>query len=313
MTVFSNGLEISCTAQANKVIAAFPDTCFTPPQTPATPPGVPIPYPSFAFDDDVKSGTGTVYIGGKTISHKNKSHRKRTTGTEAGCAPKKNVITSVNTGKDYAHAWSPNVKADKEPISRFVDICTNDHSSPNAGTPPMPNTSSAGSGGQDKTKCIVGKYSEIKEECRASGFTNPEKHHIVPDRVFRIAGSERVAGAPSYNDGINICLSRSNHRGSLQDNPKSVHGNLDNGLEQFGCTAHANRTPGAPNNCESIDKIRLGCLLALFKLVPDPVSQDCFDKAVKMVTEQTEPIKDKMGRTSKDPVTDPAGLTALRR
>ena len=43
MTVFANGLEVACKAQANKIIAAFPDTCFTPPQTPATPPGVPIP------------------------------------------------------------------------------------------------------------------------------------------------------------------------------------------------------------------------------------------------------------------------------
>jgi Domain of unknown function (DUF4150) len=315
MTVFANGLEISCTAQANKVIAAFPDVCFTPPQTPATPPGVPIPYPSFAFDSDVKSGTGTVKIGGKTISHKNKSHRKRTTGTEAGCAPKKNVITSVNTGKDYAHAWSPNVKADKEPISRFVDICTNDHSSPNAGTGPMSNTSGAGGGGEEKTKCIVGKYDDIVEECRNSGLKSPEKHHIVPDRVYRIAGGkggERIAGAPSYGDGINICLSQSNHRGSLQDNPKSVHGNLDNALEQFGSTSHPNRTPGAEVHCETIDKIRLGCLMALFKLVPDPVSQACFDKAVKMVTEQTEPIKDKMGRTKKNPITETASLDQLR-
>ena len=37
MTVFANGLEIACKAQSNKVIAAFPDVCFTPPENPATP------------------------------------------------------------------------------------------------------------------------------------------------------------------------------------------------------------------------------------------------------------------------------------
>ena len=37
MTVFANGLEISGKAQGCKIIAAFPDVCFTPPQTPATP------------------------------------------------------------------------------------------------------------------------------------------------------------------------------------------------------------------------------------------------------------------------------------
>lgn len=31
MTVFANKLEVSCKAQANKVIAAFPDVCMTPP------------------------------------------------------------------------------------------------------------------------------------------------------------------------------------------------------------------------------------------------------------------------------------------
>ena len=41
MGVFANGLEISSQGgECCKVIAAFPDTCFTPPQNPATPPGV---------------------------------------------------------------------------------------------------------------------------------------------------------------------------------------------------------------------------------------------------------------------------------
>src|SRR5262245_28562980 len=137
MTVFANGLEVSCVAQGNKVIAAFPYVCFTPPQTPATPPGVPVPYPTFGLDSDTDKGTGTVKIGGKTVNQKNKSFYTKCTGNEAGCAPKKNLITSVNTGKEYAQAWSGNVKMDCEPVCRFTDIATNDHSSTIAGGPPM--------------------------------------------------------------------------------------------------------------------------------------------------------------------------------
>ena len=43
--VYANSMEVSCKAAAGKSICAFPDVCFTPPTTPATPPGVPIPYP----------------------------------------------------------------------------------------------------------------------------------------------------------------------------------------------------------------------------------------------------------------------------
>jgi len=106
MTVFANGLEVACKAQSNKVIAAFPDVCFTPPENPATPPGVPVPYPSFGMDSDTDKGTSTVKIGGKTVTQKN--------------------------------AWSGNVKMDGEPVSRFSDISTNNHASPTGNTPPIP-------------------------------------------------------------------------------------------------------------------------------------------------------------------------------
>ncbi|RUZ71869.1 DUF4150 domain-containing protein, partial [Mesorhizobium sp. M7A.F.Ca.US.003.02.2.1] len=82
--VFANGLEISGKSVDAKTIAAFPDVCFTPPENPATPPGVPIPYPSFGMASDTEDGTGTVKIGGKTVNIKNKSDLSKTSGTEAG-------------------------------------------------------------------------------------------------------------------------------------------------------------------------------------------------------------------------------------
>ena len=204
MTVFANGLEVACVKQANKVIAAFPDTCFTPPQTPATPPGVPVPYPSFGMDSDTDKGTSTVKIGGETITHKNKSYYKKTTGTEAGCAPKKNIITSTNTGKEYAHMWSGNVKADGEPVSRFSDISTNDHSSPNAGTPPWPKIGRLTVGGQNCVALLasinikVHPYDDAVENCGKYADSNKQSDHVLQDAAFRGIGRTVISCLPNW-------------------------------------------------------------------------------------------------------------------
>ena len=36
--VYANMMEVSCKSASGKSICATPDVCFTPPQTPATPP-----------------------------------------------------------------------------------------------------------------------------------------------------------------------------------------------------------------------------------------------------------------------------------
>lgn len=182
MTVFANKLEVACKAQANKVIAAMPDVCFTPPEAPPTPPGVPIPYPSFGLDGDTDKGTGTVKIGGKTISHKNKSHYTKTTGTEAGVAAKKGVVTSKNTGKSYSQAWSSNVKAEGQPVCRFSDISTNNHGSfpgnappwPKIGQPHVPNDGDLCDGEKERAAkaCEDPKYQPTDKD-KAEGITTP--------------------------------------------------------------------------------------------------------------------------------------------
>ena len=98
--VFANGLEISGKAVAQRH-RGLPRHLLYPAQTPATPPGVPVPYPSFGMDSDTDKGTGTVIIGGETVNIKNKSDLSKTSGTEAGCAAKKGIVTSKNTGKGY--------------------------------------------------------------------------------------------------------------------------------------------------------------------------------------------------------------------
>src|SRR3954465_301455 len=104
--VYANGMEVSCKAGDGKSICAFPDVCFTPPQTPATPPGVPIPYPNTGMASDTSDGSKTVQISGQEVMLKDKSYFKKSTGDEAGSAPKKSVITSKIQGKVYFNAWS---------------------------------------------------------------------------------------------------------------------------------------------------------------------------------------------------------------
>ena len=138
--VYANMMEVSCKAGDGKTICAFPDVCFTPPQTPATPPGVPIPYPNTGMSSDTTDGSSTVKISGKEVMLKNKSYFKKSSGDEAGSAPKKGVLTSKNTGKVYFNAWSMDVKIEGENVVRHLDITTHNHASQPGNSPPMPHT-----------------------------------------------------------------------------------------------------------------------------------------------------------------------------
>jgi uncharacterized protein DUF4150 len=122
-------MEVSCKSSAGKSICAFPDVCMTPPQTPATPPGVPIPYPNTAMASDCTDGSSTVKVSGKEAMLKNKSYFKRSSGDEAGCAPKKGLINSKNMGKVYFSAWSMDVKFEGENVVRHFDLTTHNHAS----------------------------------------------------------------------------------------------------------------------------------------------------------------------------------------
>ncbi|HWG80628.1 MAG TPA: PAAR-like domain-containing protein [Stellaceae bacterium] len=134
--VYANGREVSCKAAAGKAIAAFPDTCFTPPQTPATPPGVPIPYPNTGMASDSDQGSKTVQISGQEVMLKDQSCFKKSSGDEAGSAPKKGLITSQITGKVYFTAWSMDVKFEGENVVRHLDLMTHNHASAPGNTPP---------------------------------------------------------------------------------------------------------------------------------------------------------------------------------
>lgn len=151
--VYANSQEISCKAGSGKSIAAMPDVCFTPPQTPATPPGVPIPYPNTGMASDCSDGSKTVQISGQEVMLKDKSYFKKSTGDEAGSAPKKGVITSKITGKVYFTAWSMDVKFEGENVVRHLDMTTHNHGSPQPNTGPTAHQSKASSGKAEKDPC----------------------------------------------------------------------------------------------------------------------------------------------------------------
>ena len=136
--VYANMMEVSCKAGAGKTICAFPDVCMTPPQTPATPPGVPIPYPNTGMSSDCSQGSSTVQIGGQEVMLKNTSYFKRSSGDEAGCAPMKGVVTHTNMGKVYFNSWSMDVKFEGQNVDRHLDLTTHNHASPPGQTPPFP-------------------------------------------------------------------------------------------------------------------------------------------------------------------------------
>jgi hypothetical protein len=135
--VYANMMEVSCKAAAGKSICAMPDVCMTPPQTPATPPGVPIPYPNTGLASDCTDGSSSVKISDQEVMLKNKSYFKRSSGDEAGCAPMKGVISSTNMGKVYFRAWSMDVTVEGENVVRHLDLTTHNHASEGPNSPPM--------------------------------------------------------------------------------------------------------------------------------------------------------------------------------
>lgn len=125
--VFANGMEVSSKSMGGKSIAQFPDVCFTPPQTPATPTGVPIPYPNTAMASDTINGSTTVLIGGEQVMLKDVSFFEKSSGDEAGAAPKKGLISSTNRGATFFIAWSMNVLVEGENVVRNLDMTTHNH------------------------------------------------------------------------------------------------------------------------------------------------------------------------------------------
>ena len=213
--VFANNLEISGKSVQAQTIAAFPDVCMTPPENPATPPGVPVPYPNFAMASDTESGTGKVMVKGKEVNLKNKSDMKRTSGDEAGCAAKKGVITSKNMGKSYFNSWSSDVKFEAKPVVRMSDMTTNNHASPAGNAPPWPHIASINPSGINCAELLsdcniqLHKHSDKTEACGWSEEFKNESEHMLQNAILqnsRAGKTYTVTGFGSYSANTAPCL-----------------------------------------------------------------------------------------------------------
>jgi len=205
--VFANGNEISCKAGDGKTICAFPDVCFTPPQTPATPPGVPIPYPNTGMSSDCINGSKTVQISGQEVMLKDKSYFKKSSGDEAGSAPKKGVVTSVNRGKVYFNAWSMDVKFEGENVDRHLDLTTHNHASQTGQTPPFPELDSLFVGNEDCKTILARERINIHRHNDADCPDGYESDHMLQNACFE--NKRRTGGitaCPDYSVGDAPCI-----------------------------------------------------------------------------------------------------------
>jgi hypothetical protein len=214
--VYANNMEVSCKAAAGKSICAFPDVCFTPPTTPATPPGVPIPYPNTGMASDTTSGSTSVKISGKEVMLKNKSYFKKSMGDEAGCAPKKGVITSKNMGKVYFTKWSMDVKAEGENVVRNLDLTTHNHDRQLFYAEAAHD--SAANDCLRARRCMLVPYSPTGKQKGCCGNKRQTGHHLIEASAFFDkgrggSGSNPLAGCGNYSEGKapSVCTEGTDH------------------------------------------------------------------------------------------------------
>jgi hypothetical protein len=134
--VYANGMEIACKSASGKSVAAFPDTCLSPPSPPAGP--IPIPYPNTAYASDTTNGSTTVMISGQEVMLKDQSTFKKSTGDEAATKSLgMGIVTHALQGEASFVAWSMNVKVEGQNVDRHLDPMLHNEQCNPANTPPM--------------------------------------------------------------------------------------------------------------------------------------------------------------------------------
>jgi hypothetical protein len=218
--VFANGREISCKAADGKSICAFPDVCFTPPENPATPPGVPIPYPNTGMAKDTTDGSKNVKISGREVMLKNKSYFKKSVGDEAGSAAKKGVITSTNRGKVYFTSWSMDVQFEGENVVRHLDLTTHNHASFPANTITWPFIDSADFAGTGPCKKVAQDLQKacLKTEKDESGEEIYTHIHVSKStgEIKRKETVESMCANPSCKQALKCVLQE--HKSKKESN-----------------------------------------------------------------------------------------------
>jgi hypothetical protein len=174
--VYANGMEIACKAAAGSSIAAFPDTCLSPPSPPAGP--VPIPYPNTAYASDTTNGSTTVMISGEEVMLKDDSTFKKSTGDEAATKSLgMGVVTHAIQGEASFISWSMDVKIEGQNADRHLDqMLHNEQCNNPANTAPMLYKDAQAS---DPKETCEQKKQNFEQKC------NPPKYKTVDDKEVR--------------------------------------------------------------------------------------------------------------------------------
>jgi hypothetical protein len=178
-----------------------------------------------------------VKISGQEVMLKNKSCFKKSTGDEAGCAPKKGVINSKITGKVFFNAWSMDVKVEGENVVRNLDLTTGNHGSNANEAVPWPYQDAVAMSAPDHPCAKNGQVAAVSANCKApiAGDASPEccaarrcvlvpemprsnceacggktPHHPIPVAELsasRLPGQARgTSRYPKYSSGAAPCL-----------------------------------------------------------------------------------------------------------
>lgn len=201
--VYANGREIACKAGGNKVIAAFPDVCLSPPTPPAGP--VPLPYPVSSSSVDATDGSSSVLISGQQIMLKDKSYYKKCTGDEAATKSLgQGVANHALGGKVYFVSWSPDVVVEGENVVRHLDMTTSNHASPMPNEalsiPGIEKMSAADLRDCDATyeKYKLRRHGSTNSCADTTGKTGYQSHHPAQNACFESSrGVPLVSCGPS--------------------------------------------------------------------------------------------------------------------
>lgn len=171
---------------------------------------------------------------------------------------------------------------------------------PNEQTLPQTDTARVSEDEGSQKECKVGPYEDVAKIC------NGEAHHIIPDFVYRLetrptlaaemsSTANRIPNAPTFNQGMSICLMGSQHESGRD----GLHGQLGASLRAHGAASPVPGTAPMVNILESS--------VAAIHAIPD-LPEECKLLADAMTTAQvasntglTAP-----GRTQQSP--RPAGL-----
>ncbi|MCM2440128.1 DUF4150 domain-containing protein [Agrobacterium vitis] len=133
-----------------------------------------------------------------------------------------------------------------------------------------------------KGACLVGPHSVISKICPG------ESHHIVPDmalgwgdRAQRIAGQNRIKGAPSFQNGMAICLLKEWHTG--------LHQSLNKDLDAIG-------QQNVPTGTAPMIRIVRAATVSIDSIKELP--EKCKEIAKSAAFAQMLPIMAKPGRTT---------------